>query len=84
MTAARKQHLSNEELSIRINRLELTLEYIASIADAYCSDDFLGKKFTAIRNTAQEMINEHRQVDQLRVEESELLIAPLFNIKPMV
>lgn len=84
MTAARKQHLSIEELSIRVNRLELTLEYIASVAGAYCSDDFLGKKFAAIRDTAQEMINEHRHVDQPRIEESAFLVTPLFNTEPMV
>ena len=66
MTAACPPRHPDRELLIRIERLELTLEYIASAASAYSLDEIEGRRFASIRDTALEMIGD-------RIAESEHL-----------
>lgn len=60
------------ELITLIEQFELTLEYIAAAADVYSSDDLAGRRFAGIRNTAQEMINEFREIDPPRTGEANI------------
>lgn len=46
-----------ERLITRVERLENTLAYIAAVAGTYSTDDSMGKRFAAIRDTALEMVN---------------------------